>query len=150
MEGLEEMVMRLFPAWLCVSILASITAQWIYPPKTFAQTPAIAPEGTRILRETGATAVVEHCYECHAGSEKNGGLASRLARCLAEKVATPGPAILRGNRQEPLDRSRCGTRIAICRCHQKPLSEAQVNTLVEWVKRGAVDPREGSATGPAR
>ena len=109
---------------------------------------AAADNGFEFFESRIRPLLVEHCYECHSGSAKKvkGGL--RLdSRQGWVKGGESGPAIVPGHPDDSL---------LIRGVHywdkdftmppDAPLSPAQVADLVEWVKRGAPDPR---TTAPA-
>ncbi len=142
--------MRKFPAWLCIcSFLASITAHLTYPPLANSQTAVSAPEDLEFFEKQVRPLLVQHCYECHSGAESNGGLLLD-SRDGWQKGGDTGPAIVPG---EP-DKSRLIEAVRY-KNHdlqmppKKPLSEAEVNTLVQWVQRGAPDPRDSTSPRPA-
>ena len=140
--------MRIFPAWLCVcSILASCTACLTCLPIAQSQTPQLAPADLDFFEKQLRPLLVEHCYECHAADEKNGGL--RLdSRESTLAGGDTGPAIIPGQPDKSLliEAVRYKNR-DLQMPPKKPLSDAQVATLVAWVQRGAPDPRETRATG---
>lgn len=151
--------MRRFPAWLCVCfILASSTAQLANPPKAQAQTPvapttdtqpAIAPEQLEFFEKQVRPLLVEHCFECHAGREKNGGLLLD-SRETTLKGGDSGPALVPGQPDKSLLIEAVRYKNHDLQMPpKKPLSEAQVSTLVEWIERGAPDPRVAVATTAA-
>lgn len=138
--------MRIYPAWLCVcSILASITAQLTCPPIVVAQTSTLAPDELEFFEKQVRPLLVEHCYECHAAGEKNGGLLLD-SRDGVLKGGDTGPALLVGQPDKSLLIEAVRYKNHDLQMPpNKPLSETQVGVLVDWVKRGAPDPRE--ATG---
>lgn len=139
--------MRVFPAWLCIcSILASCSAFLTCLPAQ-SQTPSLAPAELDFFEKQVRPLLVEHCYECHSASEKNGGL--RLdTRESTFAGGDTGPAIVAGQPDKSLLIEAVRYRNHDLQMPpKKPLSDSQVATLVEWVQRGAPDPREGHATG---
>ncbi len=138
--------MRLFPAWLCVcSILASLTAQNYCLPTAHSQSPAIAPADLEFFEKQVRPLIVEHCYECHSGNEKNGGL--RLdSREAVLKGGDSGPALIPSQPDKSLLVEAVRYKNHDLQMPpKKPLSESQVSTLVDWIQRGAPDPREAAA-----
>ncbi len=91
--------------------------------------------------------LVKHCYECHSGSETNGGLAVDTRAGLL-KGGDSGAALTPG---EP-DKSRLieAVRYKNPDLQMPPknrLTPAEVAALEQWVKQGAHDPRQ--AVSPA-
>ncbi len=90
--------------------------------------------------------LVDHCYECHAGSELSGKLSVESKRQLLRGGET-GPALLSGERwQESL------LLKAVSYQHENlqmppsgKLSEQQIQWLKKWVSEGAPDPRNPSS-----
>ena len=91
--------------------------------------------------------LVERCYECHSGSESEGGLS------LGSKAALlfggdSGAAVIPGKPDE--SRIVEAVRYQNLNLQMPPkgrLSDAEIERIVEWVKLGAPDPRE--ATEPS-
>ena len=83
---------------------------------------------------------VEHCYECHSGTKSKGGLLldSKLGW---SQGGQSGPAILPGDPDQSLL-----IQAVEYQTHQMPpkgkLTDLQIDTLIEWVQKGAPDPRE--------
>jgi len=104
-----------------------------------------SPEAGREFFESRVRPVlVEHCYSCHNSStRKKGGLALDFRDGLLEGGGS-GPVILPGQPEKSL-------LIRAVR-HEGPdlhmpkdgpkLSEAVVSDLLEWIRRGAPDPRD--------
>jgi len=84
--------------------------------------------------------LVEHCYECHSGTKSKGGLLldSKLGW---SQGGQSGPAILPGDPDQSLL-----IQAVEYQTHQMPpkgkLTDLQIDTLIEWVQKGAPDPRE--------
>jgi hypothetical protein len=87
--------------------------------------------------------LVEHCYECHSGTGKKNKGGLRLdSRQGWTKGGESGPAIVPGRPDDSLlIRGIRGWDKDFTMPPDKPLAAAQVADLVEWVKRGAPDPR---------
>ena len=137
--------MRFFPAGLCLcSILASCIAHLTFLPTVTAQDPAVAPEELEFFEKQVRPLLVNHCYECHANREKNGGLLLDSREGLL-KGGDTGPALVPGQPDKSLLIEAVRYKNHDLQMPpKKPLSEAEVGTLVEWVKRGAADPREAT------
>ncbi len=138
--------MRILPTWLCVCpILASITAQIFCPPLAIAQAPAIAPEELEFFEKQVRPLLIEHCYECHAAGEKNGGLLLD-SRDAVLRGGDTGPALVPGQPDKSLLIEAIGYKNHDLQMPpSKPLNPGQVAILVDWVKRGAPDPRESAS-----
>jgi hypothetical protein len=84
--------------------------------------------------------LVEHCYECHSGTKSKGGLLLDSKRGWSQGGQS-GPAILPGDPDQSLL-----IQAVEYETHQMPpkgkLSDRQIETLIEWVQKGAPDPRE--------
>lgn len=125
-------ILSLQTCLLCVSLLASSTAT--------ANTDEFFEKKVRPL-------LVKRCYACHSGTKHSGGL-SLETRSGWQKGGDSGPAIVprnpessplidainyRGLKMPPPDK---GGRI----------SDAEIAVLTQWVKSGARDPRDDTAS----
>ncbi len=88
--------------------------------------------------------LVEHCYECHAGAEVNGGLLLD-SRDGVRRGGDTGPAIVAGNPEKSLliEAVRYENR-ELQMPPQNRLGPAQIAALEKWVSTGASDPRESA------
>jgi Protein of unknown function (DUF1553)/Protein of unknown function (DUF1549)/Planctomycete cytochrome C len=91
--------------------------------------------------------LIDHCYECHSGREKNGGLSVETREQLLAGGDT-GPAL---NMGEHASKSLLLEAISYSNEHlQMPpkgrLDPAQVNIFKQWIERGAPDPRVSTAS----
>ncbi|MEI8211918.1 MAG: PSD1 and planctomycete cytochrome C domain-containing protein [Planctomycetota bacterium] len=84
--------------------------------------------------------LIEHCYGCHSAEKNSGGLGLDHRAAVA-KGGDSGPVIVSGNPEE--------SRLIRAIRHEdlemppdKKLSDEEIQKLVEWVRRGAPDPRE--------
>ncbi|MDA0812494.1 MAG: PSD1 and planctomycete cytochrome C domain-containing protein [Verrucomicrobia bacterium] len=114
----------------------------------------LADEGIEFFESKVRPLLVESCLECHGGENAKGGL-SLETRADWTRGGRSGPAIIpgdpaespliravkhdgnngdNGNRPQIPSRNQCGK-----------LSDAEVAVLIEWVRRGAPDPREAAA-----
>ncbi len=115
------------------------------------QSAAAASEGDRFFEEKIVPLLANRCYECHSHEKKiKGGLALD-SRAGWEAGGEGGPVLVPG---EP-EKSRLISAVR----HEDPelkmppkhkLPPAEVELLVEWVKRGAPDPRAGAAGAGTR
>jgi len=82
--------------------------------------------------------LVEHCYECHSGTKSKGGLLLDSKRGWSQGGQS-GPAILPGDPDQSLL-----IQAVEYETHQMPpkgkLTDRQIETLIEWVQKGAPDP----------
>ena len=110
--------------------------------------PAVRAEEHAFFESKVRPVLVEHCYECHSGVNSKGGLLLDTRRGW-EKGGDSGPAIVPGKPEESL-------LIEAVRYHDEDfamppkkkggkLPDAVIADLVEWVKRGAPDPRVAEA-----
>lgn len=85
--------------------------------------------------------LVERCYSCHsAGADEIGGRLRLDSREGVLQGGESGPAIVANKPDESLLISALrydGTEMP----PEAPLSEAEINHFVEWIRRGAPDPR---------
>ena len=141
MNGLAPSVLR------SVALFAAVTG-------AFASLHAATPEeGLAFFEKRIRPLLQEHCYECHSVEDKKvkGGL--RLdSREGWTKGGESGPAIVPGKPDESL--LIRGVRYwdkEFQMPPEHPLPPESVKDLIEWVKLGAPDPREGgSATATAK
>jgi len=104
-------------------------------------------EGIAFFEKQVRPLLVEHCYRCHSADAKSlkGGL--RLdTRAGVRAGGESGPALVPGDPE----RSRLIQAVRRANPDQAmppktTLDAGQVAVLVEWVRRGAPDPREGTA-----
>src|SRR5688572_16304035 len=96
--------------------------------------------------------LVERCLECHGEKKQKGGL--RLdSRAGWEKGGDSGAVIIAGKPEESLlIKAVAYVDKDLHMPPKKQLAPSEVAVLVEWIKRGAPDPREAAAvaqTAPA-
>lgn len=111
--------------------------------------PALADEDARdreFFESKIRPILVEHCNECHSGSSRTlqGGLRVDFREGL-RTGGDSGPAVVPGN----VDESLVIAALRYEGLEMPPsgkLSEAVIADFVEWIERGAHDPREGTAT----
>jgi hypothetical protein len=96
--------------------------------------------------------LVERCYKCHsAQSEKVKGHLLLDTREGWQKGGDGGPAVKPGDPDHSLLIEAVRYTNADMEMPPKgKLADAEIATLVEWVKRGAPDPRTGAATTVAK
>ncbi|MFM8469645.1 MAG: c-type cytochrome domain-containing protein, partial [Limisphaerales bacterium] len=112
-----------------------------------AQTPAFPAEDLEFFEKRVRPLLAERCYECHSASAKKlkGGL--RLdSRDAALKGGDTRPAVVAGEPDKSLllEAVRYGNQ-DLQMPPKSRLSDAEVATLTEWVKRGAPWPAEAAA-----
>lgn len=89
--------------------------------------------------------LVEYCYECHSGSEFSGGLSIESREQLLVG-GDSGPAIRPGDATGSLMIAAVNYQSDHLQMPpQSRLTASQIAALSEWINRGAVDPRTGSA-----
>lgn len=111
---------------------------------------ADSPAGELAFFETKIRPVlVKHCYECHAeGAEEIGGKLLLDSRDGLRRGGESGPAIVVGKpEQSLLVRALRYDRVEMP--PDAPLPPTIVNDFVEWIRRGAVDPRVPKIAGTA-
>lgn len=103
----------------------------------------VTPADLEFFEKQVRPLLVDHCYECHAGEERDGGL--RLdSRDALFVGGDSGPAVVAGKPDE--SRIVEAIRYRNLDLQMPPggrLSTSQVQVLEEWVRRGAPDPRVG-------
>jgi hypothetical protein len=108
---------------------------------------AVGPDDAAFFTDRVLPILRERCFDCHSHEgEINGGLALDV-RSGWQQGGGSGPAVVPRKPHESL--------LVLAVRHAKPefamppdekLSDAEIATLVEWVARGAPDPRTTSAT----
>ncbi|MDR3637122.1 MAG: DUF1549 domain-containing protein, partial [Isosphaeraceae bacterium] len=110
------------------------------------------PKGLEFFESKVRPVLVERCYSCHSAEAKRvrGGLLLDSREGWA-KGGDTGPAIVPGQpEQSLLVQALQWTDEALRMPPKGKLPPAEVATLVDWVKRGAPDPRSGAATVKAQ
>lgn len=101
----------------------------------------VSPEDRSFFENKIRPVLVEHCYKCHsADSEEVGGKLLLDTRDGIRTGGESGPAVTAGKPDE----SRIIQALrydGIEMPPEQPLPEAVINDFVQWVKRGAPDPR---------
>jgi len=111
----------------------------------WAETPKISEEDMEFFEKKIRPILVESCYECHSTEKKKskGGLQLDSREAIL-KGGDTGTVLVPGNPDESIliqAVRRLDKDIAMP--PKKELPQAQVADLIEWVKRGAPDPRTG-------
>ncbi len=112
-------------------------------------TPGVCAEDTAFFESRVAPLLEAHCYKCHShrSGKMKGGL-TLDSRSGWEEGGEQGPALVPGKPEESLlVKAIRRTDPEFKMPPKKKLPEADVAILVDWVKRGAPDPR---TTKPAR
>lgn len=109
---------------------------------------AAAPDGDAFFTDRVLPILRERCFDCHShDGEINGGLALDV-RSGWQRGGASGPAVVPGKPDESLLVAAVRrTKADYAMPPDEPLSDAEVATLVEWVHRGAPDPRTATAAG---
>ncbi|QDT74688.1 PSD1 and planctomycete cytochrome C domain-containing protein [Lacipirellula limnantheis] len=111
---------------------------------SFAAQPALT-EQMEFFEQRVRPLLVEHCYPCHAGNKRQGGLSLEY-RSGWQTGGDRGPAILADRPEDsPLLRA---VRYQDDYPQMPPdgkLSAEQIAVLEQWVRMGAPDPRDGEA-----
>ena len=96
--------------------------------------------------------LVQHCYQCHStGAKKVRGNLLLDSREAWQKGGDNGPALVAGNPEKSLliqaiSYTDPGTQMP----PKGKLPDDAIALLVDWVKRGAPDPRSGTAPKPTK
>ncbi len=119
-----------------------IGLQWLGAEPHSAQTQSASEDDKHFFETKVQPVLVERCYECHSHAKKiKSGLALD-SRSGWEKGGEGGPAVVPG----APEKSRLITAVEygdkdLQMPPKKKLSDTEIAVLVEWVKRGAFDPR---------
>lgn len=105
----------------------------------------LAPNDLAYFESKIRPVLAKHCYECHSkGSRELGGKLYLDSRDGILQGGESGPALVAGRPEESLLIQAVRREDPDLEMPpEHPLPEAIVHELVEWVKRGAPDPREG-------
>lgn len=106
----------------------------------------ISPEDRNFFESKIRPVLVKHCYECHSAESKElGGKLSLDNQAGMLKGGESGASLIPGKPEESLLVQ--SLRYASLEMPPTaPLPEATINDFVEWIKRGAPDPRVGHET----
>jgi hypothetical protein len=90
--------------------------------------------------------LVEHCYECHAaGAKELGGSLMVDSRNAMLEGGESGPIVVAGDPDASL-LIQALRHDGLEMPPETPLPESVINDFVRWIKRGAMDPRDGRPT----
>ncbi len=93
--------------------------------------------------------LLTHCVECHGANRQESGL--RLdTRQGWEKGGDRGPAVVPGRPDESLLMQAVRHSDPDLAMPQQRLSDTEIAALDQWIRDGAIDPREVSDAAPAR
>jgi len=114
----------------------------------------ISPADAEFFEQKVRPLLVTHCFECHSAESKilQGGL-HLDSRPGWQKGGESGEVVVPGKPDESLlvKALRFDKNEYVHMPPKGKLPEAEIAVFVEWVKRGAPDPREKpTATGPAK
>ncbi len=108
-----------------------------------------SPQAVEFFEKEVRPILVQHCYECHAQDEANGGLLLD-SRAGWLRGGDTGAAITPGDPETSLLVEAVRYRNHDLQMPpQGRLADEQIAVLEKWVSLGAPDPREGTAAGPA-
>ncbi len=108
-----------------------------------------SPEDLRFFETKIRPVLVQHCYACHtADAEELGGKLLLDSRQGMRTGGESGPAVVAGQPDDsPLIHALRYETFEMP--PDEPLSEAIVNDFVEWIRRGAPDPRDAQTVAVA-
>jgi hypothetical protein len=110
---------------------------------------ALSTEQVEFFEKKIRPILVERCYECHSGSESNGGLRFD-DRDRVRRGGDTGPAIVEGEPDASLMiRAVRYTNADLQMPPSGRLPDDEIATLEQWVAAGAFDPREPVSDTPA-
>lgn len=113
-----------------------------HPERAIGQAPS-AQEGFDWFESKVRPILLDHCYECHSGTRSEGGLLLDSRQGWA-KGGQSGPAIVPGN----VDDSLLIQAVEYHGLEMPPsgkLADEQIETLIQWVRKGAPDPRDSAS-----
>jgi hypothetical protein len=103
---------------------------------------AAAQEDLEYFERNVRPVLIEHCFECHSESKQQGGLRLDHKSALREG-GDSGPALIPGDPEASLLVKAISYQDPDLQMPPKGrLSRDKIEALVEWVRRGAPDPRE--------
>jgi mono/diheme cytochrome c family protein len=126
---------------------------WLVLPLLLAALPGrpdtLTPEGTAFFESKVRPLLIAQCYSCHGDKAVQGGL--RLdSRDAVLKGGEHGAALIAGKpEQSLLIRAVQYTDKSLKMPPKGRLSDVQIAVLIEWVKRGAPDPRTSAPAAAA-
>ena len=115
----------------------------------FAAQPELTTPQLEFFEQRARPLLVEHCYSCHAGKKRQGGL-SIEHRAGWQAGGDRGPAVVPGRPDESLLLQ--AVRYENDFLQMPPdgkLSDDEIAVLVSWVRMGAPDPRNGEGVEEA-
>ncbi|MEQ1859624.1 MAG: PSD1 and planctomycete cytochrome C domain-containing protein [Chthoniobacteraceae bacterium] len=116
----------------------------------FARCIALGGTGEEFFEMKVRPLLVERCYECHSTGKKTKGGLALDSRAGWQKGGDTGPALVPGKPDDSLlIKAVSYGDPDLSMPPKKKLSDAEVATLVEWVKMGAPDPREAATVKAA-
>ena len=122
-------------------LLFALQILFLLSPCALAKDVRPLPEDLQFFETRIRPILVEHCHECHSADAKEvGGKLLLDTRDGTLKGGEAGPAVIAGKPQDsPIIQAMRYDGIEMP--PDKPLPETVVNDFVEWVRRGAPDPR---------
>lgn len=131
---------RISMALTAVAITAPMAARGAEPR-------TISPEQAAHFEQKIRPLLIERCYQCHSTAKKVKGGLTLDSRRGWEKGGDTGPAVVPGKPDESLLVK--AVRYQDADLQMPPggkLADAEIALLEDWVRRGAPDPRDESAT----
>jgi hypothetical protein len=102
------------------------------------------PQQVEFFEDSVRPLLETHCLECHGGDERGGGL-SLESSADWQRGGDSGSVIVVGDAEASLlVRAVRYTDPELQMPPSGPLTQREVAVLEEWIRRGAIDPREGS------
>ena len=124
--------------WVALFVPFCLGGGWLSPES------ARADEGHAFFEAQVRPLLVTHCYGCHGGDHAKGGL-SLESRQSWQRGGDSGPVIVPGMPEESLlVRAIRHDAEASPMPPESQLAPEQIAVLVEWVRRGAPDPRDSA------
>ena len=109
-----------------------------------AQEPA-SPDQIVFFEKEVRPLLIERCYKCHSrDAEKVKGGLHLDTRDGWVRGGDSGPALIPGKPEESLLVKAIRYKVDAGMPPKSKLPEAEIRILVEWIRRGAPDPRKGS------
>jgi len=129
-----------------VALASSVLAFLVAAPARGAE---LAPAELAYFESKVRPLLIERCYECHGEEKQKGGL--RLdSKAGWQRGGDRGPAVVPGDLEASVLIKAVTRKDAELQMPPKtPLDEGEVAVLIEWVNRGAPDPRIANESGAA-
>lgn len=138
-------VLNIYASAACLCVVLCTIMPWAYSNDEQLAMSDVSPEDLAFFEKEVRPLLVKRCFECHGGSEAEGGLSLASAEGW-KRGGDSGPAIVPGK----ADESVLVQAIHYDSWEMPPadrggkLPDEEIAILTKWVEMGAPDPRTGS------